>query len=188
MVAGDYLSKENIVKIVVEEAPERIKELVEWGIDFDKRPDGTFDLHKEGGHSDFRILHHKDNTGFEVERALVEACKKNPNIELVNHYFAVELITQHYLGQTVTRYDDNIECYGIYALNKETGKVKKSSQKSLTLQPAESEIFIKLQLILRLQRVMVSQWFTEPKALLIIWSLFSSIRLRFIIRAKDRHF
>lgn len=125
MVAGDYLSKENIVKIVVEEAPERIKELVEWGIDFDKRPDGTFDLHKEGGHSDFRILHHKDNTGFEVERALVEACKKNPNIELVNHYFAVELITQHYLGQTVTRYDDNIECYGIYALNKETGKVEK---------------------------------------------------------------
>ena len=85
MVAGDYLSKENIVKIVVEEAPERIKELVEWGIDFDKRPDGTFDLHKEGGHSDFRILHHKDNTGFEVERALVEACKKNPNSELVNH-------------------------------------------------------------------------------------------------------
>ena len=125
MVAGDYLSKENIVKIVVEEAPERIKELVEWGIDFDKRPDGTFDLHKEGGHSDFRILHHKDNTGFEVERALVEACKKNPNIELVNHYFAVELITQHYLGQTVTRYDDNIECYGIYALNKDTGKVEK---------------------------------------------------------------
>ena len=125
MVAGDYLSKESIVKIVVEEAPARIKELVEWGIDFDKRPDGSFDLHKEGGHSDFRILHHKDNTGFEVERALVEACKKNPNIELVNHYFAVELITQHYLGQTVTRYDDNIECYGIYALNKETGKVEK---------------------------------------------------------------
>ena len=125
MVAGDYLSKENIVRIVVEEAPERIKELVEWGIDFDKRPDGSFDLHKEGGHSDFRILHHKDNTGFEVERALVEACKKNPNIELVNHYFAVELITQHYLGKTVTRYDNDIECYGIYALNKDSGKVEK---------------------------------------------------------------
>ncbi|MBQ3691180.1 MAG: L-aspartate oxidase [Bacteroidales bacterium] len=125
MVAGDYLSKESVVRIVVEEAPERIKELVEWGIDFDKRPDGSFDLHKEGGHSDFRILHHKDNTGFEVERALVEACKKNPNIELVKHYFAVELITQHYLGQTVTRYDDNTECYGIYALNKDTGKVEK---------------------------------------------------------------
>ena len=125
MVAGDFLSKENIVKIVVEEAPERIKELVEWGIDFDKRPDGSFDLHKEGGHSDFRILHHKDNTGFEVEHSLVKACQKNPNITIVDHYFAVELITQHYLGQTVTRYDNNIECYGIYALNKQTGKVEK---------------------------------------------------------------
>ena len=125
MVAGDFLSKENVVKIVVEEAPERIKELVEWGIDFDKRPDGSFDLHKEGGHSDFRILHHKDNTGFEVERALVEAAKKNKNITMVDHFYAVELITQHYLGQTVTRYDDNIECYGVYALNTTTGKVEK---------------------------------------------------------------
>mgnify|MGYP002621861527 FL=1 len=125
MVAGDFLSKENVVKIVVEEAPERIKELVEWGIDFDKKPDGSFDLHKEGGHSDFRILHHKDNTGFEVERALVEAAKANKNITMVDHFYAMELITQHYLGQTVTRYDDNIECYGIYALNTKTGKVEK---------------------------------------------------------------
>lgn len=125
MVAGDFISKENIVKIVVEEAPDRIKELVEWGTEFDKRSDGSFDLHKEGGHSDFRILHHKDNTGFEVEHSLVKACEKNPNIEIVNHYFAVELITQHYLGKTCTRYDDDIECYGIYALNKNTGKVEK---------------------------------------------------------------
>ncbi len=125
MVAGDFLSKENIVKIVVEEAPDRIKDLVEYGIDFDRRPDGSFDLHKEGGHSDFRILHHKDNTGFEVERALVEKASQHPNITIVDHLFAMELITQHYLGETCTRYDDNIECYGIYALNVNTEKVEK---------------------------------------------------------------
>ncbi|MBQ2097850.1 MAG: FAD-dependent oxidoreductase, partial [Bacteroidales bacterium] len=125
MVAGDFLSKENIVKIVVEEAPARIKDLVDYGIDFDRRPDGSFDLHKEGGHSDFRILHHKDNTGFEVERALVERASKHPNITMVDHLFAMELITQHYLGETCTRYDDNIECYGIYALNVKTEKVEK---------------------------------------------------------------
>ncbi|MCQ2973761.1 MAG: L-aspartate oxidase [Bacteroidales bacterium] len=125
MVAGDFLSKENIVKIVVEEAPERINELVEWGIEFDRKSDGSFDLHKEGGHSDFRILHHKDNTGFEVERALVEKVKSNPNITMVDHFYAMELITQHYLGKTVTRYDDDIECYGIYALNTNTNKVEK---------------------------------------------------------------
>ncbi|MBO7438843.1 MAG: L-aspartate oxidase [Bacteroidales bacterium] len=125
MVAGDFLSKENIVKIVVEEAPARIKDLVDYGIDFDRRPDGSFDLHKEGGHSDFRILHHKDNTGFEVERALVERAQQHPNITMVDHLFAMELITQHYLGETCTRYDDNIECYGIYALNVQTEKVEK---------------------------------------------------------------
>ncbi|MBR4440423.1 MAG: FAD-dependent oxidoreductase, partial [Bacteroidales bacterium] len=125
MVAGDFLSKENIVKIVVEEAPDRIKELVQWGTEFDRKSDGSFDLHKEGGHSDFRILHHKDNTGFEVERALVERVKATPNITMVDHFYAMELITQHYLGKTVTKYDDDIECYGIYALNTKTGKVEK---------------------------------------------------------------
>ena len=125
MVAGDFLSKENIVKIVVEEAPDRIKELVQWGTEFDRKSDGSFDLHKEGGHSDFRILHHKDNTGFEVERALVERVKATPNITMVDHFYAMELITQHYLGKTVTKYDDDIECYGIYALNTKTGKVER---------------------------------------------------------------
>ena len=76
MVAGDYLSKESVVRIVVEEAPERIKELVEWGIDFDKRPDGSFDLHKEGGHSDFRILHHKDNTGLKLNGLWLRLVKR----------------------------------------------------------------------------------------------------------------
>lgn len=125
MIAGDYLSKENIVKIVVSEAPDRISDLLKWGINFDRKQDGSFDLHREGGHSDFRILHHKDNTGFEVERALVEQVKSNKNITVCDHLFAMEIITQHYLGKTVTRYDDDIVCYGIYALNKNTSKVER---------------------------------------------------------------
>ncbi|MDE6109144.1 MAG: FAD-dependent oxidoreductase, partial [Muribaculaceae bacterium] len=62
MVAGDWLSDPAAVEQVVKGAPEQIRRLVEWGVDFDKTPDGSFDLHREGGHSEFRILHHADNT------------------------------------------------------------------------------------------------------------------------------
>ena len=64
MIAGDWISDREAVEKVVRNAPEQIKELIKWGVNFDKKEDGEFDLHKEGGHSEFRILHHKDNTGF----------------------------------------------------------------------------------------------------------------------------
>ena len=98
LVAGDGLCNIETVNMVVESAPKCINDLIKWGVNFDKRGDGTFDLHKEGGHSEHRILHHKDNTGFEIQRGLDEEVRRHPNIEILENHFAVELITEHHLG------------------------------------------------------------------------------------------
>ena len=103
MIAGDYLSDPAAVEMVVKNAPSQINELINWGVNFDKKDDGSFDLHREGGHSEFRILHHADNTGFEIQQSLIEAVKANKNIDIYEHHFAIEIITQHHLGKIVTR-------------------------------------------------------------------------------------
>ena len=123
MVAGDWLSDPEAVEQVVKGAPAQIRELIGWGVDFDKTPEGDFDLHREGGHSEFRILHHADNTGFEIQESLIKAVRNNPDIDVFEHHFAIEIITQHHLGKIVTRRTPDITCYGAYILNEETGKV-----------------------------------------------------------------
>ena len=123
MIAGDFVSDRRAVEQVVRKAPEQIKELVQWGVNFDKKQDGRFDLHREGGHSEFRILHHADDTGAEIQRGLMAAVRANPDIDIKENHFAVEIITQHHLGQEVTRRTRNIECYGAYVLNPDTQKV-----------------------------------------------------------------
>lgn len=123
MVAGDWLSDRAAVEQVVRNAPEQIKELVEWGVNFDKKTDGSFDLHREGGHSEFRILHHADDTGFEIQRGLMAAVRQHPDIEVLENHFAVEIITQHHLGKRVTRRTPDIECYGAYILDPNTNKI-----------------------------------------------------------------
>ncbi|MCH5233987.1 MAG: L-aspartate oxidase [Muribaculaceae bacterium] len=125
MVAGDWLSDPDAVKKVVTNAPEQIKELIGWGVDFDKKEDGSFDLHREGGHSEFRILHHADNTGAEIQESLVKKVKEHPNIHIFENHFALEIITQHHLGKIVTRRTPDITCYGAYVLDENTGKVEK---------------------------------------------------------------
>ena len=120
MIAGDFVSDRKAVEQVVRKAPEQIKELVQWGVNFDKKQDGRFDLHREGGHSEFRILHH---AGAEIQRGLMAAVRANPDIDIKENHFAVEIITQHHLGQEVTRRTRNIECYGAYVLNPDTQKV-----------------------------------------------------------------
>ena len=124
LVAGAGICDEETVRMTITEAPERIKELIRYGIRFDKRPDGLYDLHREGGHSNYRILHHKDNTGAEVERGLLEEIRNHPNIELIENQYAVEIITQHHLGQWVTHHTPDIECYGAYVLDSRTKKVE----------------------------------------------------------------
>ena len=123
LVAGDWINDRAAVEMVVRRAPSQIKELIRWGVDFDRNEDGGFDLHREGGHSEFRILHHKDNTGAEIQTSLIEAIKRQPNIHIFNHHFAVEIITQHHLGIIVTRYTPGIRCFGAYVLNEDMGRV-----------------------------------------------------------------
>ena len=123
LVAGDGICDKNVVEMTIREAPERINELVQYGVEFDKSKGGKFDLHREGGHSEFRILHHKDNTGAEIERGLLQAIHNHPNIELKEHQFAIDIITQHHLGQRVTKHTPDIECYGVYALNTQTNEI-----------------------------------------------------------------
>ncbi|WP_301923691.1 L-aspartate oxidase [Ferruginibacter sp.] len=125
LIAGDGLCNRAIVEIVVKEGVERIKELIEWGANFDKGKEGDYSLGKEGGHSEFRILHHKDVTGKEMERALLEAIKSKPNIQLISHCFVLDILTQHHLGYLVTKATPDIECYGVYVLNLNTHKIEK---------------------------------------------------------------
>ena len=124
MIAGDWLNDRSAVEMVVRNAPSQIQELIRWGVQFDKKENGEFDLHREGGHSEFRILHHKDNTGAEIQTSLIRAIQQHPNITIFKRHFAVEIITQHHLGFIVTRHTPGIKCFGAYVLDEETGKVE----------------------------------------------------------------
>ena len=122
-IAGAGICDPEVVKQVITMAPAQIEQLLQWGTDFDKNPDGNFDLHKEGGHSEFRILHHQDSTGFEIQRALISQIKNHPNIEVYEHHFAVDIITQHHLGRANEPWMRDIECYGAYVLNEAKDEV-----------------------------------------------------------------
>ena len=135
LVAGDGLCNEHIVEIVVKEGVERIEEIIEWGANFDKGKEGDYKLGKEGGHSESRILHHKDVTGNEMERALLAAISKKKNIRLLNHCFVLDIITQHHLGYLITKSTPDVECYGVYVLNLTTNKTEKILSK-ITLMAA----------------------------------------------------
>jgi L-aspartate oxidase len=124
LISGDGLCDENVVREYIGTGPECIKQLLEWGTNFDKDRDGKFELGREGGHSEHRILHHKDTTGAEIQRALIQKVKTHKNISVFEHHFAVDIITQHHLGKIIKRYYSNIECYGAYALDLKSGKIK----------------------------------------------------------------
>ena len=125
LIAGDGLCNEKVVEIVVKEGPDRVQEIIDWGAKFDKEEDGDYKRGKEGGHSEFRILHHKDVTGKEMERALIDAVNSQTNIEFIKHCFVVDIITQHHLGYLVNKATPDVECYGVYVLNLETNKIEK---------------------------------------------------------------
>jgi L-aspartate oxidase len=125
LIAGDDLCDKETVDIVVKEGPARIREIIDYGTNFDKTNEGMYDLAKEGGHSEFRVLHYKDITGWEIERSLLDQIHLNPNITILTHYFAVDLITQHHLGEFVDKSSTDITCYGVYVLNTLNGMVEK---------------------------------------------------------------
>ena len=122
--AGAGLCHEDVVRIIVEEGPARINELIKLGMQFSEREDPQhpgakeLDLGKEGGHTRRRILHAKDVTGREIERALLNAISQHENIEIFENFFAIDLITTHKLGL-----EGENRCLGVYVLNKESGQV-----------------------------------------------------------------
>lgn len=124
LIAGAGLCDEKIVRLVITEGADRIREIIEWGTRFDRNTKGDFDLAREGGHSAHRVLHYKDATGNEIERALLERVRKHPNITISTHFFALDILTQHHLGQEVKRGTPGIQCFGVYALNLLTNQVE----------------------------------------------------------------
>lgn len=125
LTAGDGLCNKDIVKAVIEEGPARVQEIIDWGANFDKHESGEYMRGKEGGHSENRILHHKDITGFEIERALIQEAEQYENITIHSYWHVVDILTQHHLGKLVTKSTPDIDCYGVYALNLKTNKIEK---------------------------------------------------------------
>ena len=117
IIAGDGYCNEEVVRMVVQEAPERIKDLIDLGVSFDKKENGAYDLAREGGHSEYRILHSKDKTGETIQKALMERVKSDPRIEIYENHFAIEILTQHHLGEVVKKNYPGIKCYGAYVAN-----------------------------------------------------------------------
>ncbi|MFM1744561.1 MAG: L-aspartate oxidase [Bacteroidota bacterium] len=122
--AGDGLCDREVVHTVITEGVERVRELIDWGAEFDRDDSGRFDLAREGGHSEPRVLHYKDKTGAEMERALLQRVADHPNIVIHTHLFAIDLITQHHLGQEVRRGMPGLQCFGAYVLNLSTRRVE----------------------------------------------------------------
>ncbi len=126
--AGVGLCNKEAVEVMVKEGPDHIRALMEIGTHFTTKK-GRLDLGREGGHSHNRIVHSADLTGQEVERVLLRKVSENPNIQLLEHHFAMELITEHHLKQKT----NDITCYGAYALDYQARTVKKILSKSTML-------------------------------------------------------
>lgn len=124
LIAGDGLCNEEVVELVVTEGPRRLQEIIELGAEFDKTDDGSYHLGMEGAHSAARILHHRDMTGFEIQNTLVRKAKELPNIDLLEYHFAVDLITQHHLGDKITKDSIDTTCYGAYVMDLSTNEIK----------------------------------------------------------------
>ncbi len=112
LIAGAGLCHEDAVRVLVAEGPDRIRELMEFGANFNREPGGELSLGREGGHSRRRIIHTADLTGKEVERTLVEAVKAHPSITVLEHHYAIDLIMQ------------DGRCCGAYVLDEAVGKVE----------------------------------------------------------------
>jgi len=111
LICGDGLCDESVVEMVITEGPKRLKELIEWGAKFDKNVEGTLDLGKEGGHSENRVVHHKDQTGQEIQRAISFQVHQKENITVLDYHLAIDLITE------------NNRCLGAYVLDEKTNEI-----------------------------------------------------------------
>ncbi len=129
LTAGDGLCDPEVVKLVVTNGPDRLRELIEFGANFDTNIDGELDLGKEGGHSANRIVHHKDVSGFEILRTLVRKAELAPNIDILPYHYAIDLITEHHLPNVDESKSRKRTCFGAYVQNKKTGEIIKIESK-----------------------------------------------------------
>ncbi len=120
LIAGDGLCDRAVVEMVIKEGPKRLRELMAWGTKFDTDAHGELTLGREGGHSEFRVIHHKDTTGNEIERALLQRCGQLQNITILPHHFAIDLITEHHFSGEKTQ---KLSCYGAYVLDQISGNI-----------------------------------------------------------------
>ncbi|MBN8546193.1 MAG: L-aspartate oxidase [Ignavibacteria bacterium] len=132
LIAGAGLCDRKTVEILVKEGPDRIMELVEIGTGFTLK-DGKLDLVREGGHSFSRIVHAKDLTGKEVERALIEKAANTPNIKIIENTLAIDLITEHNVTNLRHLPISSRHCWGAYVLENSSGKVIKITSKATIL-------------------------------------------------------
>ena len=129
--SGDGICNEKVVEMVIKDAPERIQELIDLGVKFNRNKnacDGPLDLHldlcREGGHSHNRIVHADDLTGLAVEEALVDQVMNHKNITVFEDHIAIDLITKStrlQRGMTVTNHEDY--CYGAYVLDRNNSEI-----------------------------------------------------------------
>ncbi len=122
--AGDGLCDEEVVRSVIEEGPQQLRELIRLGVEFDRDTEGEFNLGREGGHGVHRIIHHKDITGLVIEQALLRKVAHAENIEVCSHHFAIDLITEHHLGDPGVNTPSGPSCYGAYVLNERTDRIE----------------------------------------------------------------
>ena len=124
--AGDGLCHPEVVEMVIRSGPDRIRELVEWGVRFSKGQSSEcpFDLGREGGHSRDRIVHAEDMTGKEIERVLVKAAEEHPNISIFENHMALDLIIEHHAIRSGSRaLKEKRRCLGVFVLNRYSGQV-----------------------------------------------------------------
>jgi L-aspartate oxidase len=134
MVAGAGICHKDVVRMVVEEGPQTIRNLIEWGVKFTTSGAGAgadYDLTREGGHSARRILHAEDITGREIERALVEAVRQHPNVQVYEHHIAIDLITAAKVERRSAErfHSEQNRCLGAYVLDINGGQVIAFSSK-----------------------------------------------------------
>ncbi len=122
LIAGAGLCHKESVEVLVKEGPERINDLVRWGVEFTKSEDGeNYELAMEGGHSRHRILHIKDYTGAAILDILLKRAREHPNIRIFENHYAIDVITEHHvLGNLQPAF--NI-CFGAYVYSAEDKKV-----------------------------------------------------------------